>query len=61
MWAEGRCGIIAVLYGMYTHTQLTKGQQEAITHGQHKRVPSLVLMVEQRVHTIAQEQGEEKP
>jgi hypothetical protein len=40
---------------------LTKCQQEAIAHAEDKGVPSLVLHVDQRVHSVANQEREQDP
>lgn len=40
---------------------LTKGQQEAVEHAEHPRVPALVLQVQKAVDGIAAQQRKEDP
>jgi len=43
------------------HHDEAEGKQEAVKHGQHPRVPSLVLFVQQRVDAVAAQQRETQP
>lgn len=40
---------------------LTKGQQEAVEHAEHPRIPALVLQVQKAVDGIAAQQRKEDP
>ena len=40
---------------------LTESKQEAVAHAENERIPSLVLVIEQGVDTVADEQREECP
>lgn len=40
---------------------LTKGQQEAVEHAEHPRIPALVLQVQKAVDSIAAQQRKEDP
>ena len=41
--------------------QLTKGEQESVTHAENEGVPAFVFEVSHRVDGVADEEGEQDP